>query len=127
MTFILAKCENEIVIEKSRFVAYYFEVKTPQQAKDIVARLKSEHKKCTHICWAYVCKSEGVFEKYCDDGEPSQTAGRPILNVIKKQNLFDCMICVVRYFGGIKLGVGGLVRAYTKSASEVLKVFKGGK
>ena len=111
---------NEIIIEKSKFITYSFDLFSTDKIKDILLELKKEHRKATHICFAYVYKKEVVLEKCSDDGEPSGTAGLPILNVIKKKGLQNIMVVVVRYFGGKKLGAGGLVRAYTKSASFVL-------
>ena len=110
--------ENEIVINKSRFIAYKFELKSLDANLEL---LKKQHKKATHICYAYVFNIGVVSEKCFDDGEPNGTAGYPILNVIKKRNLNNTLVAVVRYFGGIKLGAGGLTRAYTKAASELLK------
>lgn len=111
---------EEIIINKSRFLAYKFNLQNLQQVKSILEDLKKEHKKATHICYAYVYNNECVSEKACDDGEPNGTAGYPILNVLKKKNLNNTMVVVVRYFGGIKLGAGGLTRAYTKACSTVL-------
>ncbi len=99
-------------------MGYAFNVSSVAEVTKIIDGLKKEHKKCTHICYAYSIKTGGVFERAVDDGEPSGTAGRPILNVIQKKNLKDVLLVVVRYFGGIKLGAGGLVRAYTKAASS---------
>ncbi len=113
--------ENEIVINKSRFIAYKFNLNSLDDVKTHLANLKKEHKKATHICYAYVFNIGVVSEKCFDDGEPGGTAGYPILNVIKKKNLTNTLIAVVRYFGGIKLGAGGLTRAYTKAASSVLQ------
>ncbi len=111
---------EEIVINKSRFLAFKFELQSLNQVKEILASLKKEHKKATHICFAYVFNKDIVSEKASDDGEPSGTAGYPILNVIKKKNCVNTMVVVVRYFGGVKLGAGGLTRAYTKAAASVL-------
>lgn len=111
---------KEIVINKSRFIAYKFNLQNLEQVKQILANLKQEHKKATHICYAYVFNIGTVSEKAFDDGEPNGTAGYPILNVIKKKNLANTMIVVVRYFGGIKLGAGGLTRAYTKACAAVV-------
>ncbi len=111
---------KEITINKSRFIAYKFELKNLEQVKQILEGLKHEHKKATHICYAYVFNIDTVSEKACDDGEPNGTAGYPILNVIKKKNLTNTMVAVVRYFGGIKLGAGGLTRAYTKACAAVI-------
>lgn len=104
-------------IKKSKFIGYLFSLNDESDIKTILDFLKNEHKKATHICYAYKFSKGKVLVKASDDGEPSGTAGRPILNVIEKKNLDNVMICVVRYFGGILLGAGGLVRAYTKTAS----------
>ena len=111
----------EIIEKKSKFYGYAFNVTSAQEVESILAGLKKEHKKCTHICYAYSISSNVVLAKAVDDGEPSGTAGRPIFNVIEKKNLKNILVVVVRYFGGIKLGAGGLVRAYTKCASESIK------
>lgn len=110
----------EIIINKSRFIAYKIDLTSLEQVKVEIEKLKKEHKKANHVCYAFVYKGETINEKCSDDGEPSGTAGYPILNVIKKKNLTNILVAVVRYFGGIKLGAGGLTRAYTKSAAEVL-------
>lgn len=112
----------EIVEKKSKFLGYVFSVTTAKQVEEIIKNLKKEHKKATHICYAYIISSDMVLAKAVDDGEPSGTAGRPIYNVIEKKNLKNILVVVVRYFGGIKLGAGGLVRAYTKCASEAVKM-----
>ena len=114
----LAK-QVEYVEKKSRFLGYLFECKTAQDVEKSLSELKKEHKKATHICFAYSL-SNPFLEKAVDDGEPGGTAGRPILSVIQKKGKKDVCVFIVRYFGGIKLGAGGLVRAYTKTASEVL-------
>ena len=111
----------ELIINKSRFIAYKILLTDLSQVKEMVEKLKKEHKKANHVCYAYVYKGEVVSEKCSDDGEPGGTAGYPILNVIKKKNLNNVMVAVVRYFGGIKLGAGGLTRAYTKAAAGVLE------
>jgi len=111
---------EEIIINKSRFIAYRYELDSLEEVKVRIEELRREHKKATHICYAYVYNRDCVSEKCSDDGEPGGTAGYPILNVIKKKNLTNTMVAVVRYFGGIKLGAGGLTRAYTKSAASVL-------
>ena len=110
----------ELIINKSRFIAYKLDLTNLEQVKNTLHELKKEHKKARHICYAYVFKGDVVSEKCSDDGEPGGTAGYPILNVIKKKNLNNVMVAVVRYFGGIKLGAGGLTRAYTKAAAGVL-------
>lgn len=112
---------HELVINKSRFISYKFDITNLSQVKEHLESLKKEHKKARHVCFAYVFNGDVVSEKCSDDGEPSGTAGYPILNVIKKKNLTNVLVAVVRYFGGIKLGAGGLTRAYTKATAEVLK------
>ncbi len=110
----------ELVINKSRFIAYKFELKDLNEVEIVLKNLKTEHKNARHICYAYVYNREVVSEKCSDDKEPKGTAGYPILNVIKKKGLHNILVAVVRYFGGIKLGAGGLTRAYTKACSMVL-------
>ena len=110
----------EIIEKKSKFIGYLFACKTTQDVADALQQLRSEHKKATHICYAYSLASP-FLEKAVDDGEPGGTAGRPILSVLQKKGLKDVCVFVVRYFGGIKLGAGGLVRMHTKTTSEVLK------
>lgn len=111
--------QGEIEIKKSRFCFYRFDG-TVNEFLSELEELKKQHKKATHVCYAYSF-SQPLEEKCFDDGEPKGTAGQPILSVIKKKKLQNVAVIVVRYFGGIKLGAGGLVRAYTKSASEALK------
>jgi len=111
----------ELEISKSRFIAYKLDINSLEEVKPFLQQLKKEHKKARHICFAYVFNKDIVSEKCSDDGEPGGTAGYPILNVIKKKNLTNTLVAVVRYFGGIKLGAGGLTRAYTKATAEVLK------
>ena len=110
----------EIIEKKSKFVGYLLPCENVEEINDALSFLKTLHKKATHICYAYSLKSP-FAEKAVDDGEPSGTAGRPILSVIQKQNKQNVCVFVVRYFGGVKLGAGGLVRAYSKVTSEVLK------
>lgn len=105
-------------IKKSKFYSEIYKVETKEDCNKIIESLKKDHKKATHICYAYILSNTA---KFCDDGEPSGTAGRPILNVLEKKNMTNVMVVVIRYFGGVKLGAGGLVRAYTKSASNAIK------
>ena len=112
--------EVEYVEKKSKFIGYFLPCKTVEEIEIALNELKKEHKKATHICYAYSLKNP-FLEKAVDDGEPSGTAGRPILSVMQKRGVCDACVFVVRYFGGIKLGAGGLVRAYTKVTGEVLK------
>lgn len=111
--------ENNLYeIKKSQFFSYSFSVQSENQIKDILAELKKEHKDARHICYAYVC---GNMEKCTDDGEPSGTAGKPLLDLIKNNGYTHLLLVVVRYFGGIKLGAGGLYRAYLTAGKEVLE------
>lgn len=110
--------ESIYEIKKSKFYAFNFEVDNIDEIKQILDSLKKEHKKARHIVYAY--KIDGIEKKY-DDGEPSGTAGLPLYNIINKKNLNHILIVVVRYFGGIKLGAGGLLRAYNTSGNEVTK------
>ena len=112
--------EIEIIEKKSKFYGFLLECSTEEEIKTALEFLKKEHKKATHICWSGRMKTP-FFEKAVDDGEPSGTAGRPILTVMQKREKTNACIFVVRYFGGIKLGAGGLVRIYAKVASELLK------
>ncbi len=118
MFTILNDVENVIEIKKSGFIAYAFNVQNESDIESKLKGIRQQHPKATHVCYGYVLSSGK--EKFDDDGEPVHTAGKPILDVIKKQSLQDVLIVVVRYFGGIKLGAGGLVRAYSKAASQVL-------
>ncbi|MCI4167742.1 YigZ family protein [Bacillus spizizenii] len=112
--------EHEIVIEKSRFICHLSRVSTEQEAQEFIQKIKKQHWNATHNCSAYVIGENDHIQKANDDGEPSGTAGVPMLEVLKKRGLKDTCAVVTRYFGGIKLGAGGLIRAYGKSVSEGL-------
>ncbi|MFS8188839.1 YigZ family protein [Rossellomorea marisflavi] len=112
--------ENEIVIERSRFIAHVARVETEEDAQAFIADIKKKHWDATHNCSAYMIGENNLIQKANDDGEPSGTAGVPMLEVLKKRDLKDTVVVVTRYFGGIKLGAGGLIRAYGKSTSEGL-------
>lgn len=107
-------------VKKSNFFAYLSAI---EEFESLHVRLKKEHPKANHIVWAYRVLNEykQIVENSSDDGEPKGTSGPPILNVMRGEGLINCTILVVRYFGGIKLGTGGLVRAYGSSAKEVIK------
>lgn len=115
---------TEQIIEKSRFITYSMHVEGEEEAREMIAMIRDEHPFATHVCYAYVADKIGNLQRFSDDGEPSGTAGMPILDVLKKNKLFETCICVVRYFGGIKLGAGGLVRAYSGGAAENVSVAK---
>ena len=110
---------HTLEIKKYNFMAYYYEVDDASEVKEIINNLKKEHKKARHIPYAYKINQD---MKKSDDKEPAGTSGMPILNIIQKNNLDHVLIAVVRYFGGIKLGAGGLIRAYSSSAKEVIKI-----
>ncbi len=112
--------ENEIVIQKSRFIAYVDRAETEEEAQEFIQKIKKMHWNATHNCSAYVVGENNQFQKANDDGEPSGTAGVPMLEVLRKRNVQDTVVVVTRYFGGIKLGAGGLIRAYSKATSEGL-------
>ena len=112
--------KNEInlyEINKSKFYAFLFYIDNTDEINSIIDNIKHEYKDATHYCYAYICDN---VKRFNDDGEPSGTAGMPILNVLENHGLNHVLALVVRYFGGIKLGAGGLVRAYTNSVCEVL-------
>lgn len=119
MNSIKENIENTIIIKKSKFVTKLYKVTNLDEIDNILNNLKNEYKDSTHICYGYIVNGK---EKCTDDGEPSGTAGLPILNILKKNNLNNILAVVVRYFGGIKLGAGGLVRAYSNSVVETLKL-----
>ena len=107
---------DEYIVEKSTFIGYAKPIKTEEEAIEFINEIKKKHKDATHNVWAYTIGENMNIQRYSDDGEPQGTAGIPTLEVIKKEDLRDVVVVVTRYFGGIKLGAGGLVRAYTKGA-----------
>lgn len=111
---------HEIIIQKSRFITYLARATSEQEAQSFIADLKKKHHDANHNCSAYVIGERNEIQKANDDGEPSGTAGVPMLEVLKKRNLRNTVVVVTRYFGGIKLGGGGLIRAYGSSVSEAL-------
>jgi uncharacterized YigZ family protein len=118
MPFSLAcPAHHELVIKKSRFIACVEPVSGREQAQARVAQLKAEHPDAAHVCWALLAGGQSAAH---DDGEPGGTAGRPMLEVLRHQALDGVMASVVRYFGGVKLGAGGLVRAYTDAVAQAL-------
>ena len=107
---------DEYIVEKSTFIGYAKPIKTEEEAIEFINEIKKKHKDATHNVWAYTVGENMNIQRYSDDGEPQGTAGIPTLEVIKKEDLRDVVVVVTRYFGGVKLGAGGLVRAYTKGA-----------
>ena len=108
---------HEIIINKSRFICLIYNIQDVLLVPSKLEEIKNKYVGATHYCYAYIINNH---EKSSDDGEPSGTAGLPILNVLKKEHLDDVLCVVVRYFGGIKLGAGGLIRAYSKACKESL-------
>jgi uncharacterized YigZ family protein len=107
---------KEIIIKKSRFIGHIMPVATESEASAFIEDIKKKHWNATHNCSAYILGERNEIQKQSDDGEPSGTAGKPILEVIRNQGLSNIAIVVTRYFGGIMLGAGGLIRAYTDGA-----------
>ena len=112
---------NSLIIQKSKFIYYAFKVYDLNQVKRKLDLLKKKHKKANHHCYAYVLSLDSSIQKSSDDGEPSSTAGKPILNQIKINDLTNILIVVIRYFGGKKLGISGLISAYKTSSNELIK------
>ncbi len=106
--------QDEFVEKKSRFIGRVWPVETEEEALEKIQEMKKQHYDATHNCWAYVIKDGPM--RFSDDGEPGGTAGNPMMQVLQRENLFNVVCVVTRYFGGILLGAGGLVRAYTKGA-----------
>lgn len=112
--------QSEIEIKKSRFICSFKRVTTEEEAKMFIQAIKKEHWKANHNCSAFVIGDKSEIQRSSDDGEPSGTAGIPMLEVLKKNELINVVAVVTRYFGGIKLGAGGLIRAYTQAVSHGL-------
>ena len=110
----------EFVEKKSRFIGYVKPVTTEDEAIEFVNAVRTKHRDATHNCYAYIVRDNNIM-RYSDDGEPAGTAGMPILDVLRKEDLTDVAVVVTRYFGGTLLGTGGLVRAYTKGAQVGLE------
>ncbi len=114
------EAHDEFIVKKSRFIGYVKPVKTAEEALAFIGEIKSKHWDATHNVYAYSLR-EGNLRRFSDDGEPQGTAGIPTLDVILKQEVTDCCVVVTRYFGGIMLGAGGLVRAYSQGARIALE------
>lgn len=110
--------EDEYIIQKSKFITLLYHIKSTDEVNTILKKIRDEYKGATHYCYAYIVNQ---VKRFFDDGEPSGTAGMPILHVLEENNCNHILAIVVRYFGGIKLGAGGLVRAYSNSVIEALK------
>lgn len=117
--YLKHEISNTIVIEKSRFICCMKQIKSEEEYRDYLTEIRKKHRDATHVCSAMICHN---IRRSSDDGEPAGTAGAPILNVLDKNGLDETCALVVRYFGGIKLGAGGLIRAYSSAVSECLKI-----
>lgn len=117
---VAERSSDEYIIKKSRFIGYVCPAKTQEEALAFIAEISKKHWDATHNVYAYILRDGGV-KRFSDDGEPQGTAGIPVLDVIEKSGVTDCAVVVTRYFGGIMLGAGGLVRAYSHSASIALQ------
>ena len=117
MKTIAKAVESEINVKKSQFICHLFPTKTKKESKKIIIKVNEKYSDATHNCTAYIV-SDG--EGFDDDGEPGGTAGKPMINVLRKNDLHNVTAVVTRYFGGVKLGAGGLVRAYSKSVLEAI-------
>ena len=120
---VLEYASDEFVEKHSRYIGYCKPVKTEQEAIDFINEKRSEHWNATHNVYAYSLR-EGNIKRYSDDGEPSGTAGMPVLDVIVKNEIFDVVVVVTRYFGGVLLGTGGLVRAYSHGSKIAVEAAK---
>lgn len=116
---IAARCEARFIEKKSEFIGYLAPVTDEEQAVAFINEIRAMHRKATHNCYAYILR-ENSTARHSDDGEPSGTAGVPIYEVLRKEELCDVACVVTRYFGGIMLGAGGLVRAYTRGAKDAV-------
>jgi len=108
---------HEVVIDKSRFICHVYRVWTVEEANTYIETIKKAHAKANHNCVAYQIGEANDIQRAFDDGEPTGTAGIPMLDVLKRQDIRNCLVIVTRYFGGIKLGAGGLIRAYGSTVS----------
>lgn len=111
---------GEIIEKKSRFIANVFPVEREEEAEQYIEQIKKKHYDARHNCYAYIIGNKGEVKRYSDDGEPQGTAGKPMLEMLEKEGVTNCLVVVTRYFGGILLGTGGLLRAYVQAAKEGL-------
>lgn len=121
---ILDESEIEISIQKSKFIGYAMPIETEEEATLFIERIKKKHYNATHNVPIYLLGDDMSTQRYSDDGEPSGTAGIPVLEMLKREGITNLCIVITRYFGGIKLGTGGLVRAYTEAAQKAVEQAK---
>ena len=117
---LLKEASDEVIINKSRFIGYAAPVQTAEEALAFLDRIRARHRDATHNCYAYIIGQNAGVMRYSDDGEPGGTAGLPIIEVMKARGVVDCAVVVTRYFGGVLLGAGGLVRAYSHTCALAL-------
>ena len=115
------QASDEWIVQKSRFIGHAAPVETEEQALDFLRSIREKHHNASHNCYAYILGANQGIIRYSDDGEPSGTAGLPMIDVIRNQGMINCIVVATRYFGGILLGTGGLVRAYTQTCKIALK------
>ena len=119
-TTILKSGMDEITIQKSRFIGYACPCATDEDAQRFIQEIREKHRDARHHCYAYIIGTNSGIMRYSDDGEPGGTAGMPMMDVLKNRHIVNCCVVVVRYFGGVLLGTGGLVRAYTQGCKIAL-------
>lgn len=118
---VRSEASDEILIQKSRFIGYASPCATEEEAIAFIRKLREKHRDARHCCYAYIIGTNAGIMRYSDDGEPGGTAGMPMMDMLKNENAVNCCVVVVRYFGGILLGTGGLVRAYTQGCRIALQ------
>ena len=118
---IMRSAQAEVIIEKSRFIGHIFPVRSEQEAQKCIEQIKKQHWQASHNVPVYLLEENHTVQRFSDDGEPSGSAGLPVLEMLKHEGLTDLCLVMTRYFGGVKLGVGGLIRAYTECAKASLK------
>lgn len=122
MPQIIAEKESQLSVKRSKFLGFCFKVDSIEKVKNILESFEGKYKGARHTVYAYRLQEEGVLrEKFDNDGEPAGSAGPPLLSLLQKKEIINCLLVVVRYYGGVKLGVGGLIRAYTGAAQETLE------
>ena len=117
---LIKKNEDSFIINKSRFIGHGCPCETEEEALAFLASVRADHKDATHNCYAYIIGANMGVMRYSDDGEPGGTAGMPIIEVMKARGVTNCCVVVTRYFGGVLLGAGGLVRAYSQGAAAAI-------